>query len=161
MITRAGLERDLVIVMCAISAGIHAALAPEHFREGRAAGTGFLAAALLLAVVATGLTRRSENSILLVSAGTIFAGLIGSYMLAATIGLPLLHPESEPVTGLAVFTKACEAVGLIAAADVLLRRRPGWAPSVPIPLMLTLLVGLFSALAALGFSSGHDAHVHH
>ncbi len=36
MITPAAIERDLVIVACAISAGIHAALIPDHLAEGGA-----------------------------------------------------------------------------------------------------------------------------
>ena len=51
------LERDLVIVVCAISAGIHGALAPEHFGEGAGAGLGFLVSVLLLAGLAVALTR--------------------------------------------------------------------------------------------------------
>jgi len=160
VISRVDLERDLVIVTCAISAGIHAALAPEHFRESTAAGVGFLVAVISLAVVAAALTRRPDSGFLLAAAGTTLAGLIGSYVLAATIGLPLLHPDPEPITGLALVTKAFEAAGLIAAADMLARRRPGWVPALPIPLMLTVLVALFSALVALAVTNGHQAHVH-
>ena len=36
---------------------------------------------------------------------------------------PFLHPEPEPVDGLALATKAFEAVGLVTALS-LLRRRP-------------------------------------
>jgi hypothetical protein len=111
--------RDLVIVACAISAGIHAALSPEHFREGTGAGAGFLAAAVILAAVVVGLTRRPGSGMLLGVAAASLAGLLGSYALAATIGLPLLHPEPEPVTGLALFTKGVEAAGLLAAASSL------------------------------------------
>jgi hypothetical protein len=38
------LSRDVVILACAISAGIHGALAPKHFAEGVGAGAGFVAA---------------------------------------------------------------------------------------------------------------------
>jgi hypothetical protein len=37
----AAIERDLVIVACAISAGIHAALVPDHLNESAGAGIGF------------------------------------------------------------------------------------------------------------------------
>ena len=93
MIPRAVLERDAAIVVCAISAGIHAALAPDHFREGTGAGVGFLAAAVILAAVAAALTRRPGSAFLLGVAAASFAGLLGSYALAATTGLPLLHPS--------------------------------------------------------------------
>jgi hypothetical protein len=119
--------RDLVIVACAISAGIHAALSPEHFREGTGAGVGFLAAAVILAAVAIGLTRRPGSGMLLGAAAASLAGLLGSYALAATTGLPLLHPEPEPVTGLALFTKSVEAAGLFAAV----RSLTAFSPPLP------------------------------
>jgi hypothetical protein len=132
VIASAALERDAVIVACAISAGIHAALTPDHFAEGRGAGLGFLGATVLLALLAVALTRRPSTAALL---GTVavLAGLIGSYGLAITSGLPLIHPEPEPVDGLAVFTKAIEAAGLLAAAHLLWRERPALALTLPRP----------------------------
>ncbi|HWJ32691.1 MAG TPA: hypothetical protein VNR59_10160, partial [Gaiellaceae bacterium] len=47
-----GLRLDAVIVTCAISAGIHAALAPDHFHEATGAGVGFVVATVLLAALA-------------------------------------------------------------------------------------------------------------
>ena len=46
--------------------------------------------------------------------------------LAITTGLPLLHPEVEPVTGLALATKAIEAAALLAAVRLL---RPKGLPT--------------------------------
>ena len=96
-------------------------------------------------------------------------------MLATTTGFPVLHPEPEPVDGLALATKAIEAVGLVTALS-LLRHRPavshslipaernpdmnGTKSSRPIPLALTMLVAFFAALTALAVSNGHDAHAH-
>jgi hypothetical protein len=88
--------RDVVALACAVSAGIHAALAPYHFAEGTAAGLGFAISAAAL----------------------VLAGLIGSYALAITVGVPVLHPAPERVDGLALATKAIEAIGLLAAAYV-------------------------------------------
>jgi hypothetical protein len=51
----------------------------------------------------------------------MFVGLLASYALATTTGLPVLHPDSEPVDGLALATKAIEAVGLLAATSLLWR----------------------------------------
>jgi hypothetical protein len=107
-------RRDVVILACAISAGIHGALAPEHFAEGSGAGIGFVAATVLLAAVAVALTFGYERA--LGAAAAVFAGLLVSYALAVTTGVPLLHPDPEPVDGLALATKAIEAVGLIAAS---------------------------------------------
>jgi hypothetical protein len=112
-------ERNLVIAACAASAGVHAALAPEHFREGAGAGGGFLVAGVLLAALAVVLTSRPDHAGALVGTALTLAGLIGSYALATTTGLPLLHPEVEPVAGLALVTKAIEAAALLAALRLL------------------------------------------
>lgn len=117
------LRRDVVILACAVSAGIHGALAPAHFAEGTGAGIGFVASTILLAGLAVSLTMRPASSYPLAAAVLVFAGLLGSYALATTTGLPLLHPQPEPVDGLALATKAFEAVGL-ATALYLLWHRP-------------------------------------
>jgi hypothetical protein len=124
-------ERDTVIVACAISAGIHAALTPDHFAEGLGAGVGFAAGAALLAVVVLALTRRPDEDVALVGAASVLGGLIASYMLAITTGLPVLHPEPEPVTALALFTKAVEGLGLLAATHLLWSGRTTAAPLRP------------------------------
>jgi hypothetical protein len=116
-VTLAELRVDPVILACAISAGIHGALAPDHFREGTAAGLGFVAATVILAVLAVLLTRSPTRSALL-AASAVFAGLIASYALVITTGVPVLHPDREAVDGLALFTKAVEGVGLVLAAGL-------------------------------------------
>jgi hypothetical protein len=132
VITLPVLERDAVIVACGISAGIHAALAPTHFAEGTGAGLGFLGAALLLAALAVALTRRLSVAAL-VGTVAVLSGLIGSYGLAITSGLPLFHPEPEPVDGLAAFTKAIEIGGLLVAVHLLWRGRAALALTLPRP----------------------------
>jgi hypothetical protein len=119
----AGLRSDLVILACAISAGIHGALTPSHFDEGTAAGLGFAVATLALAAIVVWLTLRPASALALAAAAGTFAGLLASYVLAVTTGVPVLHPHPEPVDGLALATKAIETVGLVAALS-LLRRRP-------------------------------------
>jgi hypothetical protein len=126
----AELRGDIVILACAISAGIHGALAPGHFDEGTGAGLGFVAAAVGLAGVVIWLSRRPGNRPALLAAVALFAGLLASYALAVTTGVPVLHPDPEPVDGLALATKAIEAVGLLAAASLLWRHV---AVSVPQP----------------------------
>jgi CHASE2 domain-containing sensor protein len=116
------LRSQVVILASAISAGVHAALAPEHFEEGAGAGLGFVAATVLLAGLALWLTLRPNDRRGLAGAALLSVGLIASYALAITNGLPVLHPGPEPVDGLALATKAIEAVGLLAATSLL--RRP-------------------------------------
>jgi hypothetical protein len=123
------LRVDVIILTCAVSAGIHAALVPDHFGEGTGAGVGFVVAAVLLALLAVALTRR-PSQLALVAAILVFAGLIVSYTLVLTTGLPVLHPDVEAVDGLALFTKAVEAVGLVTAASLL--RLPA-LPALPRP----------------------------
>jgi hypothetical protein len=127
-VTLAELRTDLVILTCAISAGIHGALVGDHFEEGTGAGLGFVAATILLAVLAVVLTRTPTQPALLATAA-VFAGLIASYALVITTGFPVLHPEPEAVDALALFTKAVEAIGLVLAASLL--RRPSFAIAPP------------------------------
>jgi hypothetical protein len=127
-VTRAELEADLVILACAISAGIHGALAPAHLRESAGAGLGFAAATAALAGAVVWLTVRSASRPGLVLAAAIQLGLLGSYALAVSTGVPLLHPDPEPVDGLALATKAVEAIGLTAAVALLWRPGAAFTP---------------------------------
>jgi hypothetical protein len=120
-VTLAEFRGDIVILACAISAGIHGALIPGHFDEGTGAGVGFLAATIALAVLVVWLTRRPMSQPALAAAAAMFLGLLASYALAVTTGLPVLHPDPEPVDGLALVTKAIEAVALLAATSLLWR----------------------------------------
>ena len=132
-VTLAGAERDVLVVACAVSAGIHAALVDDHFAEGTGPGLGFGAAAVLLVAVVVGLTYRATSTLALAAAGIVLAGLVASYVLATTTGLPLLHPDVETVDSLALATKAVEAVGLLAAAHLLWRDRPAIARTATQP----------------------------
>jgi hypothetical protein len=118
------LRRDIVILACAISAGIHGALVPAHFEEGTGMGLGFVAATVLLVAFVAVLTLRPTSALALAGAATVLLGLLASYLLATTTGLPVLHPDPEPVDGLALATKAIEAAGLLAALQLLRHGRP-------------------------------------
>jgi hypothetical protein len=118
-VSLAELRTDVVILACAVSAGIHGALVRDHFGEGAGMGLSFVLATVLLAVLAVALTRSPASTIALAGAAAVLAGLLVGYALAVTTGLPLLHPEREPVDGLALSTKAIEAVGLLAALHAL------------------------------------------
>jgi hypothetical protein len=130
-VSLAELRGDIVILACAISAGIHGALVPTHFDEGIGAGVGFVAATVALAGLVVWLTWRPANASALAAAALTFAGLLASYALATTTGLPVLHPDPEPVDGLALVTKGIEAAGLLAASGLLWR--PRVAATLPQP----------------------------
>jgi hypothetical protein len=129
-VTLRELRIDIVIVTCAVSAGIHGALIQEHFEEGTGAGGGFIAATVLLAALAVVVTYRPSQLVLLVAVA-IFAGLIAAYVLVLWTGVPVLHPEREAVESLALFTKAAEVVGLVAAATAV--DRPAFAVTLRHP----------------------------
>jgi hypothetical protein len=126
-------RRDVVILACAISAGIHGALVPDHFDESTGTGLGFAAATVLLAALAVALTLRPAGALALTGAAAVFAGLLVSYALATTTGLRVLHPDREPIDGLALATKAIEAIGLLAALHLPRRGRPAVAAALPQP----------------------------
>jgi hypothetical protein len=122
-VTLAELKCDVVIIACAVSAGIHGALVPGHFDEGTGAGLGFVAATVALVGLVVWLTWRPANTSAFAVAAVTFAGLLASYALATTTGLPILHPDPEPIDGLALATKTIEAAGLLAATSLLWRPR--------------------------------------
>lgn len=123
------LRLDGVILACAVSAGIHAALVPEHLHEGDAPAAGFAASALVLGAIAVALTRKPQSRTAAVAAAAVFAGLIASYALAVTTGVPLLHPERESLDTLALCTKAIEVLGLVLALALLQPNRTGLSPN--------------------------------
>lgn len=115
------LRRDVLIVICAVSAGVHAALAPEHLRESAVTGGGFVVATVVLLGLMVVLTARPDSHATLVATVLTFVGLIASYALVAAHGIPVLHPEQEPVDGVALVTKAAELIGLVVALGLLRR----------------------------------------
>jgi hypothetical protein len=119
----------VVILACAISAGIHAALAPDHFHEATGAGLGFVVATVLLAALAVAVTIWPDHLHAPKLAALVLTGLVVSYGLAITTGVPALHPDVEPVDGLALFTKAVEIGGLLASLSLLtsIERSSTWA----------------------------------
>jgi CHASE2 domain-containing sensor protein len=122
--TFAELRVDVVILACAISAGIHGALVQDHFREGAGAGIGFVVATVLLGAVALTLTH-NRSQFVVVGTAAILIGLVVSYALVITTGVPVLHPDVETPTGLALFTKTVELLGLFTAASLV--ERPSFA----------------------------------
>ena len=122
----AELEGDVVILACGVSAGIHGALVPGHFDEGAGAGLGFVAAAAALAGLVIWLSRRPGSRPAQLAAVTLCAGLIGSYALAVTTGVPVpiistnvraFTPTKTPISALPVvpMTRARPLVRSIAS----------------------------------------------
>jgi len=116
-------KRDVLVAACAVSAGIHGALAPEHFEESAVAGAGFAASAVLLVVLVVALRSRTHEALVLACTAATLASLVVLYAVAAATGIPVLHPDVDSVDGLAVSTKVVELAGLWLAVD-LLHRNP-------------------------------------
>jgi hypothetical protein len=143
-------RRDALIVCCAISAGIHAALVPEHMRESYATGTGFVAATIALVGLIVGLTARPESRAVTSFGILVLATLIVSYAIATATGIPILHPEVDPVDSVGVLSKAVELLGLSLACRL---RGPVQARTIPVA--LAGLIAVFSALVALSLAGHH------
>jgi hypothetical protein len=156
-------KSDVVVLVCAISAGVHAALAPEHFSHSVATGVGFAAAAVALALLALLLARDPTSRPGLVAAALVLAGLLVAYVFAITTGVPILQPEPEPVELVAVLTKVVELGGLVAAVALLTSPGAGRAAAQRVPLTVLAFVALFSAFVALELSGdhGHGRHGEH
>ena len=84
-------------------------------------GLGFAAATVALTGTVLWLTWRPSSTLAIAVAAATLSGLLVSYALAITTGVPVLHPHAEPIEGLALATKAIEAVGLLAATSLLMR----------------------------------------
>lgn len=157
------MRSNVVVFVCASSAGIHAALAPQHFDEGTAAGLGFAVSAGALAVLAVVLARNPTSRPALAAAAALLAGLLVAYALAVTTGVPILHPGRESLERVALATKAIEIIGLAAAAALLLEHQAGDEARSRrgVSLALLAVVGLVSAFLAVELSAGHGGHGDH
>jgi hypothetical protein len=122
-----GLERALVAAACGISAGVHAALVPEHLRETAPLGWSFVLATLLLAACAVALERRRESRWPVRLSAVVLAGLIAGYWATRLSHVPGLDSTPEAVDVVGVATKVVEAAGLVLALHLSLSRAPGRA----------------------------------
>src|SRR5947207_8322021 len=91
---------DVLVVAAAVSAGVHAGLAPEHLHEWAPLGASFVAAALVLRPASFWPPRLL---------GALLAGLVVAYAATRLAALPPLDPDREPLDVLGVCTSAFEA----------------------------------------------------
>lgn len=112
---------DAYAVVCAGSAGVHAALVAPHARETAAMAVAFAVTAGALAGVAavqvvapTPATTRAGSVLLL--------AVVAAYLLSRTIGLPVLTHHTEPFDVLGTVLSALEATVALAALRQLPRR---------------------------------------
>ena len=114
-------RRRLLVVACAASAGLHAALVSTHFGESQAAGGLFALSALLLIAVAF-VVEHGAGRRAVAAAALLLAALLGVYAASRFVVVwPLEH--AEPVDAIGAVTKLFEAAGLVLALGLLQTQR--------------------------------------
>src|SRR5262249_41582454 len=102
----------LLALALTFSAGIHAALAPEHLKEMPPLGYAFLAAAIIGAAIAAALIAGPRDRRVAVLAGLFCFGQIATWVLFVTLPVPGFSGPPEPIEPIALVSKAVELVGL-------------------------------------------------
>jgi len=115
------MNRNLLLIAVALSAGVHAGLAPSHLEEEPLLGFGFVTAVVLLAAVAFALARRLESPLPVTAAALVLGGLVAGYVATRTVGLPGLEHEDWDSLGLT--TSVVELAGITAAFHLIRTHR--------------------------------------
>ena len=115
----------LLALAGAVSAGVHAGLAPEHLHEWPPLGAAFVAAAAAAALAVVALVLRPVSPWPSRALGALLGGLVVAYALTRLAALPPLDPEREALDLLGVCTSAVEALGVGAAVRLALTVTPG------------------------------------
>ena len=113
--SRSAITARLVVGACAVSAGAHAGLVPEHMREGPQLGVAFVVAAGLLFAAGTALAIAPGSLRAAQGAALLLAGLLAFYAASRTTGIPVLEPRAEPLDAVGATTKLVEGPGLVLA----------------------------------------------
>jgi hypothetical protein len=119
---RAGATMSLLVVAGAVSAGVHAGLAPEHLHEWMPLGASFVAAAAAVSAGVAALVLRPVSQWPPRLVGALLGSLVVAYALTRLLALPPLDPDREPLDVLGVCTSAVEAAGLVLAVRLVLPR---------------------------------------
>ena len=109
------MNRTLLLLAGAISAGVHAGLAPEHLHEWPPLGAAFVAAAAAAALSVAALVLRPGSAWPPRVLGALLGGLVVAYAVTRLAALPPLDPDREPLDLLGVCTCAIEVAGLVVA----------------------------------------------
>jgi len=123
----------LLALFVTFSAGIHAALAPEHLKEMPPLGYAFIAAAAIGCVLAFALISRPDDPRIPLLAGLFCVGQIAAWALFVTVRVPGFAGTPEGIETIALVSKAAELAAVALAVSPALPRRPpsASAPSAP------------------------------
>jgi hypothetical protein len=108
----------LLALAVMFSAGIHAALAPEHLREMPPLGWSFIAAAALGVALACALVADPENRLFATLAAIFLTVEILAWVIFVTARVPGFMGTPEPVETIALVCKAAELIGLWLAVTI-------------------------------------------
>ncbi len=97
------------------SAGMHAALVPEHLKEMPPLGWSFIVAAVLGAVLACGLVISPGDGRLARLAALFLAGEVAAWALFVTVRVPGFDGTPETIETIALVCKAVELIGVALA----------------------------------------------
>ena len=121
----------LLALAVTFSAGIHAALAPDHLKEMPPLGYAFIAAAIIGAAIAAALITRPRDRRIALLAGLFCLGQITTWTLFVTLPIPGFSGTPEPIETIALISKAVELIGLALAYPAISHltalRRPAYA----------------------------------
>jgi hypothetical protein len=121
----------LLALAVTFSAGIHAALAPEHLKEMPPLGYAFIAAALIGGVLAWALVARPDDRRIPALAALFCAGQIITWVLFVNVHVPGFSGTPEPVETIALVSKAAELIAIVLALPLAGARRVGrFSPSL-------------------------------
>ncbi len=112
--------RWLLSVACAISAGVHLALVPEHLHESLILAAGFAVTAVALFATAVWNARGPASAESAALTSGLLVVLIALFAASRSIGLPGVA-EAEPLDVVGGLTQVVQVIGL-AAALTLMRR---------------------------------------
>lgn len=116
--------RYVVVLVCAASAGVHAALVPEHLWESRTLGLAFALCAGLLALAALLLRQPRHDSWAPRTAVILLSLAALTYAMSRTTGIPWLIPDPEQLDVLGLATSAAEVVAALSATLLITRKEP-------------------------------------
>lgn len=116
--------RYYVVLVCTASAGVHAALVPEHLRESRALGLAFALCAGFLALAALVLRQSRHDSWAPRTAGILLGLTALTYAMSRTTGIPWLIPDPEQLDVLGLATSAAEVLAALSATLLITRKEP-------------------------------------
>jgi hypothetical protein len=109
----------LLALAVTLSAGIHAALVPEHLKEMPPLGYSFILAAIAGVAIAWALLTAPEDRRVALVAVLFLVGEVLAWALFVAVNVPGFSGTPEPIETIALVTKAVELVGIGVGAPLI------------------------------------------